>query len=145
MEKSNALLREATSELEKFSGTDLDVDKMRREVQFLTDRYDQRSEILRRLREGDKSAVKSSSETQNESDIERRRRAITETQNYLGGTATAPASGNATTPPTKATSTCSETEKEGVEVVKDSESSENDDTAQKWTKCTRVDKMHRSA
>ena len=126
MEKSNALLREATSELEKFSGTDLDVDKMRREVQFLTDRYDQRSEILRRLREGDKSAVKSSSETQNESDIERRRRAITETQNYLGGTATAPASGNATTPPTKATSTCSETETEGMEEIKDSESSANE-------------------
>ena len=95
-------------------------------MQTLTDRYDQRAEIVQRLRDDVRSAVDSSFETQNESDIDRRRRAITETQTYLGAAPTALVSGNETTSPTKARSTCSETETEGVEEVKDSESSANE-------------------
>ena len=108
-------------------GTDLELDSRRREIQFLTDRYDPREAIIQRLRDDDEGEANSSSETiQNESGKERRRRSVSETQNYLGDTTTAPVTRDVNTPPTRATDSSSKTETEGVEEVKDSESSANE-------------------
>lgn len=122
IQKLNYRLREATRELENFSGTDLELDSYRRKIQFLTDKYDQWKAIIQKLRDEDK-ADSSSETTQNESGRERRRRAMSETQNYLGDTTTAPVTRDVNTPPTRTTDSSSGTETEGVEEVKDSEPS----------------------